>query len=436
MADTFAPISENTSSASLSGLQCPEIIVPSAGINLYKWAVIACDQHTTDYSYWQKAADEVGDNPSTLHLILPEIYLEQDAFPVEKQIRQINRNMRHYLESGILHKLEPGCIVVDRSTPLHPSRKGLIIAIDLDEYDFQPGNSKLIRATEGTVLERIPPRVAIRQDALLELPHVQLLFDDPEHKVIDPLWSALTGRDSEPLYATSLMQDGGAVRGWFCPAADPFLNRALQALFELETRRNHGLLFVVGDGNHSLATAKSHWEAIKDRVPANHPARYALVEAINIHDPGLEFEPIHRIVFTGEHERLTDAARAHFADMGYHLQTGSDMPQPAGNDFSFTYSHETCYFSATQENPHLAAGAVQEWLDQIIRQEKLKIDYVHGVQTVADLVSRGNLGILLPAMAKEDFFPSIIKDGILPRKTFSMGSAFEKRYYMECRLIR
>ena len=439
-------------SAMPAGIAIPEIYLPRPGTDLMRWSVIACDQHTSQAAYWQETAQFVADAPSTLNLILPEIYLEHpEQIPIADRISQINGNMRRYLEEGLLTSSGHGCVAVVRSTPQHPSRKGLVLAIDLECYDFTPGNHQPIRATEGTVLERIPPRMAIRREAWLELPHVQLLIDDPHFSVIDPLLSSLQAENPEPLYATDLMQQGGSVKGWFVPASSSFLKNALSALARLGSSDNDrdGLLMVVGDGNHSLAAAKAHWDRLKHDASPDHPARFALVEVVNLHDEGLAFEPIHRVVFDVESAAFLDHIRHYFA--------GQDMrltPEPDGLTLS---TSQTLSASRTHAAGHripvltpagrwlldirrptqaLAAAAIQDFLDDLVRQAEVRIDYIHGADALADLVRQNGIGLILPAMDKNQLFPGIVRDGLLPRKTFSMGDANEKRYYMECRKIR
>jgi hypothetical protein len=423
---------ELSSRADSLGIRIPSLLVPAQGIDLYRWAVVACDQYTAQPEYWKETERIVGDAPSTLHLVLPEIYLEQPGeLPVAGRIARINQTMAEYLQNGVLTELPPGCMLVDRATPFHPSRKGLLLAIDLERYDFQPGNRQLTRATEGTVLERIPPRQAIRRDALLELPHVQLLIDDPHQTVIEPLAAAFATAD--PLYATPLMQGGGFVRGWPVPADRPELLCALTALSQLESLRQYGLLFAVGDGNHSLATAKAHWESIRATVGPDHPARYALAEVINIHDPGLAFEPIHRVVFNLDAEALLEHARLYFARAAAAHTAGAEqtavVPVLSGG-------HQTS-LEIRCDASELLAGTVQAMLDDLIaRRPHVRLDYIHGEEVVRELTGQGAVGLLLPALDKATFFSRIARDGILPRKTFSMGEACEKRYYFESRRIR
>jgi hypothetical protein len=440
-----AHTADDIKAAAALGLIAPEICLPRPGVDLAFWPVIACDQFTSEPEYWQETAALVGDRPSTLHLILPELYLDHPGrLPVSERITRINQCMRQYLTDGTLQTLPAGWILVDRATPVHPSRKGLLVAIDLDCYDFRPGSRQLIRATEGTVLERIPPRLRIRQDAPLELPHVQLLIDDPARSVIEPLFAAL--QDREPLYATSLMQGGGSVRSWFMPAGGAHFQQALQALSRLDSVVRLGLLAAVGDGNHSLATAKAHWESLRHQVAPDHPARFALVELINIFDVGLAFEPIHRVIFGLSPEDFLAGARAWFAaqdlrideagqDVPAAAATGSDQTDTAEQAFSLLWRDRRWQVRIGCPAHSLIAGSLQPWLDSLVSERSIRIDYVHGDDVVRRLAADSALGLLLPALTKADFFQTIAREGILPRKTFSMGEAREKRYYFESRRI-
>lgn len=433
------PGDDRLSAKSPPGVTIPRILFPAESVDLYRWAVIACDQHTARPAYWQETARFVGNAPSTLNLILPEYYLEHpDAVPVEQRIEAINATMRLYLDQGLLRELAPGCVLVDRRTPEHASRIGLILAIDLDCYDYAPGNKNLIRATEGTVIERIPPRVAIRRDAPLELPHVQVLIDDPQRHVIEPLLETVQADGLDPLYETALMQGGGSVRGWFIPAGTPQLGRSLAALLTLDSYVKYGLMMAVGDGNHSLATAKAHWDNNKRHLPADHPARYALVEVINLHDHGLSFEPIHRVIAGISLDQFVEEACNWFRDQAVSFARHEDT-QPQGDTavvIPVLSQIQDLDMTIADPGAALPVGLLQPFLDNLVLQTPARIDYIHGSSEVRLLADSGHIGLLLPAMDKYDLFPCIARDGVLPRKTFSMGEAHEKRYYMECRSIR
>lgn len=420
-----------------SGVIVPEILFPSESVDLYRWAVIACDQHTARPDYWEETARLVGDVPSTLNLILPEYYLEHpDGVPIRERIEAINDAMRRYLSQGILRPLGPGCILTDRQTPEHQSRSGLLLAIDLDCYDYAPGNRNLIRATEGTVVERIPPRAAIRQDAPLELPHAQVLIDDPQHRVIEPLAEAVRTAKMKPLYRTELMQRGGSISGWFFPAGSPELQNALLALGKLNSLRQYGLMMAVGDGNHSLATAKAHWAKNRQSLPADHPARYALVEVINLHDDGLSFEPIHRVLAGISLELLIREAVSWFSDQAPEFVPAGNTGAPGTVTVPVLSRDRQLDLVIGKPRTTLPAGLLQPFLDHLSGKAGVRIDYIHGSDEVRRLAASGQIGLLLPAMSKQDLFPGLARNGVLPRKTFSMGEAHEKRYYLECRSIR
>lgn len=420
-----------------SGVIVPDILFPAESVDLYRWAVIACDQHTARPDYWEETARLVGEVPSTLNLVLPEYYLEHpDGVPVRERIEAINDAMRRYLRQGILRSLGPGCILTDRQTAEHRSRKGLLLAIDLDCYDYAPGNRNLIRATEGTVVERIPPRAAIRQDAPLELPHAQVLIDDPQHRVIEPLADAVHAARMKPLYQTTLMQQGGAISGWFFPASSPELDNALLALGELDSLKRYGLMMAVGDGNHSLATAKAHWEKNRSNLPADHPARYALVEVINLHDKGLSFEPIHRTLAGISLAQLIREAGSWFHDQAAEFVPAGGTGAAGAVTVPVLSQERQLDLVIGKPRTALPAGLLQPFLDHLTQTAGVRIDYIHGSDEVRRLAASGQIGLLLPAMAKQDLFPGIARNGVLPRKTFSMGEAHEKRYYLECRSIR
>lgn len=301
------------------GLAVPQILLPAKDIDLHSWSVIAVDQYTSQPEYWQQVALHTGDNPSTLHLVLPEVYLNSQGN--DKEINQINQNMNTYLSAGILRKTSPGFVLVDRSTPINPSRKGLLVALDLEQYDFSAASQSLIRATEGTVLDRLPPRVKIRQDAPLEVPHILILIDDPQ-KPLSNL-SLLKQRILKK-YMTLISCKAAVISQAGTFSSYPFWMLSPMHWHTLPKEiyfkkynadKNKGtLLYAAGDGNHSLASAKTHWENIKQTAKASdlatHPARYALVELVNIHDEGVIFEPIHRVVFNVDtDEFLADIAK-------------------------------------------------------------------------------------------------------------------------------
>ena len=430
------------------GIQIPEFYLPRPGVDLSRWAVIACDQFTSEPEYWEKVEQLVGDVPSTLRLILPEVYLEKPGEP--ELIRQIQTKMREYLNQGILQRYE-GMVYVERSVA-GKTRRGLVLCLDLERYDYNRGSQSLIRATEGTILDRLPPRMKIREGALLELPHILVLIDDPGRTVIEPLM-AMKAKLPQ-LYDFDLMLDSGHLAGYLLadPAAEAAVVQALEGLADQKgfTRKYHVgkteqvLLFAMGDGNHSLATAKAIWEKIKDEVGMDHPARYALVEIENIHDEGLEFEPIHRVLFGLKQDPLEKMRALFGADFAYQPCADADeMVQRVDTNtgarqvIGVVSAAGSGVISISNPPSNLAVGTLQGVLDPFLKDRLAeKIDYVHGRETVERLGSLpGNIGFYLPAMSKDELFRTVILDGALPRKTFSMGEAREKRFYMESRAI-
>ncbi|RME36905.1 MAG: DUF1015 domain-containing protein [Deltaproteobacteria bacterium] len=437
------------------GLKVPDILLPAGHVDLTRWAVIACDQYTSEPEYWRRVEDFVGDAPSTLRLIFPEVYLE--AGDADDRIATINRTMERYLAEGVLQALPPGFVLLDRQTAQVPSRKGLVVALDLEAYDYRAGADSLIRATEGTILDRLPPRIRVRQHASLELPHIMVLIDDPDRTVIEPLFE----RDLPALYDVELMENGGRVRGWQVSAPE-LIDQVASALRRLadpevfaaryQLQGASPMLYAMGDGNHSFATAKAIWEQIKSEAtnPAevmDHPARWALVELVNLHDPGLEFEAIHRVLFDVDPKRLLVDLTAWLGDQGARIRqlipgdvSGLDDAVNVADTaqrIGWVAGGQCGLFEIANAPAQLAVGTLQCFLDQWLKDNGGRIDYVHGADVVARLgAQEGHIGFLLPAISKFELFRSIIVDGALPRKTFSMGEADEKRFYLECRKIK
>lgn len=402
-----------------------DILLPefaSDAEKMQKWACIACDQYTSEPEYWQDAERIVGDSPSALRLILPELYLDE----ADSRIAKINAAMEEYL-GGVLTGHGSSMIYLERRLKSGKLRRGLIGAVDLECYDYNKGAQSLIRATEGTVLERIPPRVKIREGAPIELPHIMILIDDPKRTVIEPL----AGKNYERAYDFELMKSGGHVRGEFIPESEQ--ERVLSALDALCVGE-HPLLFAMGDGNHSLASAKAYWEQLKPTLAPSerdtHPARYALAEIVNIHDEALEFEPIYRVVFGVEPEELVGELRAY----------ALSLPESPAAAQKIEYMSAAGRGEIIFENPtsFLPVGTLQTFLDRYIKEHpSAKIDYIHGVESTEKLASeKGAVGFVFRGMEKGDLFPTVIADGALPRKTFSMGEADDKRFYLEARKIR
>ena len=539
------------------GLKPDDLYLPARGVDLRRWAVVACDQYTSQPDYWQRVEAYVGEAPSTLHLVQPEI----DLAHAEARIPAIHRAMREYLSNGMLVRaVHDGFTLTERATA-SGVRLGLVAAVDLEAYDFTPGSGAMIRATEGTIRERIPPRMRIREGAPLECPHVMLLLDDPDFTVIEPLYARL--RETAPLCDFELMENGGHLRVWGVQNDDALapVSNALSALWE----KADGLLYAVGDGNHSLATAKACWDALKTTLSPEarqtHPARYALAEIVNLHSPALTFEPIHRVLFGTDVHDLLQSYQQFLSARGMSLtpaaspfdvpsgkqppaaaqpssalrekqapsaspsfttcersaiavspssaicekqassaspssvlsgkqppaatqpssticekQSSADaLPSPAtherqmpadvqpspvpsgkqppaatqsssaaceeqasNRDHLTFISADTC-IDVRVENPSnpLPVAILQPFLDDYLRTHPAaRIDYVHGASAVRALCqSPHTTGILLPAIDKAALFPAVRQGGVLPRKTFSMGEADEKRYYMECRKI-
>lgn len=393
-----------------------DILLPK-DVDFTKWSVVACDQYTSQPEYWQSAATLVGAAPSTLNLVFPEAFLSEG----DARIERINLNMAKYLEEGIFDEYLDSLIYVERTMSNGKTRRGIVGVVDLEDYDFSKGSQSKIRATEGTVLERIPPRVKIRENAPLELPHIMLLIDDENKTVIEPVSAG------EVLYDFDLMQGGGHIKGYLLD--DSEAARVLSALSHLDETASGNLLFTVGDGNHSLATAKTCWENIKatlsPREQENHPARFCLVEIENIHDDALEFEPIHRVVFNTDPEKL-------IADfMAYYPETSNT--DNGGQHIVYTYAGKRGDLYVKNSGSMLAVGTLQNFLDE----KGAEVDYIHGEDVTTKLSQKdGNIGFLLPSMEKSDLFRTVTADGALPRKTFSMGEAQDKKFYVEAKKIK
>lgn len=386
----------------------PEILLPREGTDMGKWAVIACDQHTSDRAYWDELENYVKDAPSTLRLTLPEIYLSGDC---SARIRAIADTMKRYRKEGVFRKLERGFVLAERKTPYSPVRFGIVLAVDLDAYSYDVNAKAAIKATEATIVERIPPRLKIREGADVEFPHVMLLYNDREDSVLKDLKGALSSL--EKLYDFELNMGGGHIRGYFVPRAEEIAAR-FEALADED-----GLVFMVGDGNHSLATAKAAWGKIKagltEEERQSHPARYALAEAVNLYDDGIRFEAIHRIV-TGVDAKKFAAGFPEAAEGDAFLAVqGEKARNPLGKDAAAAVK--------------LADGYISDY----IAENGGEVDYIHGEEEILRLTREraDSVGILLPKMDKADLFGTVKRHGCLPRKTFSMGESAEKRYYIE-----
>ncbi len=410
-----------------------DILLPKLDAEeMTKWAVVACDQYTSEPAYWEKTAEIAGDAPSALKLILPEVYLE--APDAEARIAAINATMLDYLAKDIFNEYKDSLILTVRTQADGKVRTGLVGAIDLEQYDYNKGSISQVRATEATVASRIPPRVKIRRDAALELPHIMILIDDVKKTVIEPLEARID--TLEKLYDFELMQNGGRLAGYLVNGEDAkAVFAALDVLADkADFNSRYGLsgqevlLYAMGDGNHSLATAKACYE---EKKAANSPdaalARYALAEVVNLHSPALEFEAIHRVIVDVD----TDKLMAEMAD-ALGLVKGTE-----GQTFTIVLNGSEESYTITKPTANLTVGSLQQFLDGYLAENKGVIDYIHGDDVVRTLSAPANsIGFLLHSMTKDELFPTVIKDGALPRKTFSMGHAHDKRFYCEARKIR
>lgn len=409
-----------------------DILIPQ-NTDMNKWSVIACDQYTSEPEYWQEVSAITENAPSTLNLILPELYLEQDG--VAERIDAIHDSMDQYLADGILTEYKNAMVYVERTQGNGILRQGIVGAIDLEQYDFSKGSTSQVRATEATVIERIPPRIKVRQGAPLELPHIMILIDDPKNTVIEPLANA----DMEKLYDFTLMQNGGSIKGYLLDEkAQEKIDEALSALADPKAfcekyslENVPVLLYAMGDGNHSLATAKEFYEQLKkanpDKDMINHPARYALAEIVNLHSDALKFEAIHRLVYDVDCEKL-------LAELTKSLGVSETEVSDQYTICSGNGIEKKLYIHNKTSN--LSVGSLQNFLDGYIKENGGKIDYIHGADTVKSLAEKhSGLAFILPDMDKSQLFPTVIKDGALPRKTFSMGHAEDKRFYIEARKI-
>ena len=390
-----------------------DILLPKS--NFQNWAVIACDQYTSEPEYWNEVKSAAGDKPSALNIVLPEVYLSNDN---SERIKQINQNMQNYIDEDIFEQYPDSLIYVERIQSDGKLRRGIVGKFDLESYDYHAGTTAEIRATEQTVISRIPPRVEIRKNAPLELPHVMLLFDDIDNTVMSNVSSNTA--DFDKVYDFELMCNAGAIKGYRLNDA---AKEAVMAALENLKEKNSGFLFCVGDGNHSLATAKECYNLNKTEV-----SRYALVEIVNIHDTALQFEPIYRVLFGVEPELIIDE----FVKATGGAYTGSDAQK-----FTCVYG-ETTKEILIKPTAKLAVGTLQTFLDDYMNSHSdIEIDYIHGEDSLKKLAARSNaLGFIFEGMQKSELFAAVNADGSLPRKTFSMGHADDKRFYIEARKIK
>ncbi|MBR2854035.1 MAG: DUF1015 domain-containing protein [Clostridia bacterium] len=412
------------------GIRPAQILLPAPGVRPETWACIACDQYTSEPAYWEKAFAVAGDAPSALRLILPECRLKDS----ESLIPGIHRAMASYLEKGLLvPTVDPGFILCER-TIASGVRLGLVCAVDLEQYSFEKGSLPLVRPTEQTIASRLPPRLVIRRGAPVELTHIMILIDDPDRTVLEPLQAQKASL--RKLYDFDLMMNGGRLAGWALDTPEQLeqVDRSLNAL--MDTKGSHPLLLAVGDGNHSLATAKAYWNEIRETLSPeereNHPARFALCEIVNIHNEALLFEPIHRIVTGTGREALMADWRRFAAERGMSLQ-------PSGEGHRFTVVSTDGEETVVVASPEgaIPCETIQKYLDDFLsRHPETEIDYIHGEESLRALAQNPDtVGFLLPDIDKHSFFADVERLGVLPRKTFSMGEADEKRFYMEAKRI-
>lgn len=411
------------------------ILLPKTD-NMELWSVIACDQYTSEPDYWNKVKEIVKDKPSTLNLILPEIYLEEND--VEERINKINQNMKELVSKDFFKEYPDSMFYIERTQSDGLVREGLIGMVDLEAYSYETGSTSMIRATEKTVIERIPPRVKVRKNALLELPHIMILIDDDTKDIIESLKNKVTEQDK--VYDFNLMQNGGHIKGYVLPDKDA--NEVITKLEKLANKeyfnQRYGLkdkevlLFAMGDGNHSLATAKACYEELKKTMPKeeylNSPARYALVEIVNLHSSALEFEAIHRVIFNTDVKKLLNELETYY-EISYE--------ETAGQKIDYITKDKEGSIWIRNPKSNIPVGSLQIFLDDYLKNNEGKIDYIHGEDVVRKFAKEeNNIGFILPTMKKQDLFKTVILDGALPRKTFSMGHSNDKRYYLESRKIK
>ena len=404
---------------SFTTIKAPHILLPKKGVDMTAWAVIACDQFTSQLDYWERVEKLVGDKPSTLRMMFPEAYLgkvDEKAY-----IDKINETIQKYLDEKVLVDQGECFILVDRKTNVVERRLGLMIAIDLEDYTYEKGVKSLIRASEATIVERIPPRLKIRENAPVELPHILFLYDDPKRQIIEPLYAHR--KDLEKVYDFELNEDGGHLTGYKIKDTD----KIIKQFEELLKANNNGLLFIVGDGNHSLATAKAHWDKVKvhltEEERKNHPGRYALVEALNIYDEGLIFEPIHRVVFNAKEDFLEGL---------------KEVLKGENKSYAYSTKDGKVELSIPKVGPE-AYKIVQTYVDTYLKSHTdASVDYIHDEDQTLEVAKKhpGSVALIMPALTKGDIFAYIAKDEVLPRKAFSMGHATEKRYYLESKRIK
>ncbi len=436
---------DNTEALAKLGIGLPEILLPKTA-DLQKWPVVACDQFTSEPEYWNEVGEIVGEAPSTLKLIFPECYIGDGTD--EERIARIHRTMEEYLSSGIFEKAPKAAHIVVRRLPDKPSRTGLMLNIDLESYDYSRDSTTPIRPTEGTIVERIPARKRVRSGAPVEVPHVMVLLDDPGRTIIEPLARLALG--TTPVYSLPLMKNGGAVEAYRIEAPDA-LSRMVEAfehladteVFKKRYNSEHPFFIAIGDGNHSLAAAKAYWEDLKSTLPpkqlVNHPARYAMVEAVNLYDEGITFEPIHRLFYGVEPRQLLDYfiqnGRGRFVPA---QEQAARAEKPGAAEIGFVSSGGAAGIVRFDTGgASETTAAAQEVIDAFLSSHTCRIDFVHDLDRVLELGrTAGNACCIMPHIRKDEFFGFIVDNGCFPRKSFSMGESHEKRYYMEARKLK
>ena len=425
------------------GVKIPKILLPK-NLDIKTWATIACDQYTQDRQYWKQVYSIVGSNPSTVKITFPEVFLGQNDR--QERIQNIKKEMQSYIRQGIFDSPQEECIYLERTTKYGRVRHGLVVSIDLDTYEWKPFSKALIRATEATIVERIPPRMEIRKEAIIETPHIMLLVNDPKHILVEGVGNRV--KKKKPLYQGELMMNSGSVKGWSVSNEYDieYFRVSLQKLAEANTEKDGSIfLFAVGDGNHSLATAKATWEEYKKNHPGvkNCNMKYALIEIVNIYDTGLTFEPIHRVLFDTNPEALINFIGNQLGGNIAYLNSFDDLKRRIDNsksDFGFIYreNQKMNYVFIKTDIKELPISQLQPAIDQFLIScnKKGSIDFIHGADELLRLGSqKGITAIYLPPIDKDSFFSTINGKGPLPRKSFSMGEADEKRFYLECRQI-
>lgn len=394
------------------------ILIPKKHVDLFKYACVACDQFTGDKDYWDKV-DELSKNEySTYNITFPEIYLGKDN---DARIKNINKTMNEYLEKDIFDEIKNSVIYIERTLNDGTVRKGLVLACDLEAYEYKKGTKSLIRPTEGTIEDRLPPRVKIRENAPMELPHIMLLVNDEKKILIESIKEA----DITLLYETELMQSGGSIKGY--KLSEEKASEIISNLPLVDCKNGDDVIRIaVGDGNHSLATAKKCWENIKSTLSEEekltHPARFALCEVVNLHSEALVFEPIHRILYNVDTDKFLSVLEANKDENGQKITI---IIKNSVKDYYISPSH--C----------LTVGSIQNIIDTYLEENGGEVDYIHEPEQVEKNAQGDNaIGILIPGLDKKDLFPAVLENGALPRKTFSMGMGIDKRYYFEARKIK